>query len=168
MLLMLLGCPAPDDTGIGDDANVSAALGKVFSVSWEDSGLEVAVENSEQASWWFGTAETKPLDPLSDFDPWQGEDCFEGDQTSSGRVVWCHPIEAGGTRLRYGGDPALLSTGEETAMRPRSWERKPVYYFLNILDGQCYIGGTVTERYKRLCGNDTSIAVRQTQSEIGE
>jgi hypothetical protein len=168
MLLLLLACTDAQDTDADTGGGVAAALGEVFTVSWEDSGMEVAVENSGDASWWFGMAETRYLDPLSSFDPWQGEDCFEGDLAGGGPVLWCHPIHASGTLLKYGGSRDMLNTGEETAMRPRSWQHSPVYYFLNILDGRCYIGGHIPERYRRLCSNTTPIAVRQVQSEIQE
>ena len=155
LIFILSACPAPNTTNTTTTKNQQIDS-TAFFVNWGSSGISVRVESSLAGSWWFGMAETSNEE--ADF--WTGEDCYKGDLLYDAiPISWCHPIQASDTMLRYGGDPASLHPGKETAMSPQSIERLPMYYFFEVWSNQCFIAGSGAGQYDRLCQNPANITI---------
>ena len=161
LLSLLFACPS--QTTPQQPTTIRTQVEKAdFFVSWSETGISVRVENATAGSWWFGLAETS-----SDNDNlWTGEDCYTGDLLYDVTpILWCHPIQATGTNLQFGGDPANLQPGQETAMSPASISRSPMYYFFEIWTEECFISGPGASSYERLCQNPANLTVLSSSEE---
>lgn len=132
-----------EDTAIEDLPPDAAA-----SVTWGDSSVTLAltVENGlDGAAYYWGIAETNNCT-----DCWTGEDCFWGYSLSSGDVLdYCHPIDADGGELLYGGDPWSLNEGSETLFYDDSFSDQSTYLVddRGSADGPCWVWGADPSYY---------------------
>jgi hypothetical protein len=156
MIILMLACTSEEILSDTGQAVADTPVDAQFRVLWTAEQLEIGVENGESGSWWFGIAET------ADFvtDPWTGEDCHLGDLLEDNtQVLWCHPLSQTGGTLTFGGDPSALLTGQETAMNALGWASEPMYYFLDLISGNCHLGGPGAGKYTELCENIIAITV---------
>ena len=148
LIFILIGCQqSSNDT---TQQTSAFSIGESFHVSWQSDLLFVRISQGEEGSWWFGIAETDPT--LAD--PWTGEDCHNGDSLDGETsIVWCHPIEAQGTSLNFGGSPTSLNPELETAMPVDGYLNQPMYYFVDVITEECFISGDGAQNYSDLCTN---------------
>jgi hypothetical protein len=125
----------------GSDADSDPDFNADFdaSVSWGSGSVDLTQTGS--ASGYFGMAETDCPENC-----WYGEDCIYGDITET--FYYCHPTNANGVSLLYGGDFASLSEGTETVFGDSSFDGSVTYYAEQ--GSACYVWGHDTSYYSNL------------------
>jgi hypothetical protein len=113
------------------------------SVEWGASGLTLEI-GAGGGEYWFGLAQT------TGEDPWTGEDCVYGYESSDGSTLsYCHYAGDSGTFLTYGGDRYALATGT-TAFEDASLDGQITYVLASEWSGRCYVWGDDTSYYDGL------------------
>ncbi|MFT5686870.1 MAG: hypothetical protein ACI8RZ_007827 [Myxococcota bacterium] len=148
LLLLLTGCfdgtfgEGGNDTG-GDEADADTDADADFdaSVSWGASSVDLTLTGG--VAGYFGMAETDCADPD---ECWYGEDCIYGDLTET--YFYCHPTNANGVSLLYGGAYNTLYEGTETVFGGSSFDGSVTYYIEQ--GGTCYTWGHDTSYYSGL------------------
>ena len=156
IFLITFSCSAVSENDNNDTAEQVDAAEAQFAIRWQTDSIDIDIIFGSAGIWWFGIAET------TGENAWSGEDCHQGDMLASGdQALWCHPLSLQGGVLQYGGDQSALHIGEETALSLESAQKDPMYYFVNIIDGYCAIGGSGASLYADLCDNTVQIAVEE-------
>jgi len=156
LIFIVFSCSEANVEDSGDTGEQISTNTAQFAISWQEDGIGIEIAYGDSGVWWFGIAETEGDSP------WTGEDCSQGGLLNNGETIsWCHPLSLQGGFLRFGGDPEALSIGEETAMSIQSSTRQPMYYFINVMNSECAIGGAGATEYATLCDNTVQIAVEE-------
>ena len=154
LIFWAISCTAVSTDDSADTGNTDDIAEAQFAIRWQTNAIDIDISFGNAGIWWFGIAET------TGENPWTGEDCFEGDWLENGDLaLWCHPLSLQGGELQYGGSQSALNIGQETALSLESAQKNPMYYFINIVDGYCAIGGSNSLLYADLCDNAVQIAV---------
>lgn len=157
LAVLAAGCSGAEDTATsGVDGEFSqdnpAAPDAQFAVTWGEESLQITVSGGEDGQFWFGAAD------LTLNDSWTGEDCYLGDRVGSTAVRYCHPLQDGTTTLAFGGAPADLAVGVETALDDTPG--RIVYYFFEVLSEGCWLGGAPSTYYDDICDNAGVVVVQ--------
>ena len=139
--LFVVACDGGKDSNpeAGTDTDTNADFDA--SVAWGSSSVDLTQTNG--AAGYFGLAETGCGDPSN---CWYGEDCIYGDLT--GNYFYCHPTNANGVSLAYGGAYDAISEGADTVFTDSSFDGTVTYY---VEQGDaCYVWGHDTSYYSGL------------------
>ena len=142
------GTDTTDTTDTADTADTEEVVpSATASVTWGDSSVALAltVENGlDGAEYYWGIAQTNDCT-----DCWTGEDCHGGYLLGSGSLLeYCHPIDADGGELFYGGDPNDLSEGAETVFSQQlSATATHIVDDQSSAEGPCWTWGADTSYY---------------------
>ncbi|MFT5680146.1 MAG: hypothetical protein ACI8RZ_001051 [Myxococcota bacterium] len=139
--MLTIGCTDGTKSTGGDEADADTDADADFdaSVAWNAGSVDLTQTNG--VAGYFGMAETTCAGEC-----WFGEDCIYGDLTKT--YFYCHPTNADGVSLLYGGAFASLSEGTDTVFGGSSFDGSVTYYAEQ--GSSCYVWGHDTSYYSGL------------------
>ena len=133
-----------EETGTEETGSVVPAV--ELGTAWGDDSVTLTITNgAEDASYFWGIAETTGDCLDSEWGCWTGEDCFQGFEA----YTYCHPVDATGGSLSYGATPDAVTEGTDTVFGSADFDTITTHIVddQSSAEGPCWVWGADTTYY---------------------